>query len=83
MINQPLPLLLEMVADADDEKVDIVRGINVGWAIELKLGMVEFPLPKHRHVIKKPVAKACFNVQAQATAGNGQRFSPKFSMISY
>jgi len=57
-----------MVADADDKKVDIVRRINVSGAIELKLSMVEFPLPKHRHVIEKPVAKACLNVQAQATA---------------
>ena len=72
-------ILLEMVAD--DEKVDIVRGINVGGAIEPKPGVIEFPFPERRQVIEKPVAKACLNVHAQDTAGNGQRISPKLPIF--
>jgi len=70
-----------MVAYADNEKVDIVRGINMSGAIKLKLGVVELPLPEYRQVIEKPVAKACLNVYAQTTAGNGQRFSPKLPVF--
>lgn len=74
-------ILLEMVAYADDEKVDTVSGINGGGAIELKPGVVELPFAEHRQVIEKSIAKAGLNVQAQATAGNGQRISPKLPIF--
>src|SRR5262245_27101559 len=51
--------------------------MDTGGAIEEKSGVIEFPFPEHRQVIEKPVTKACLNVHAQDTTGNGERITSK------
>jgi hypothetical protein len=41
-----------MKADTHDHKVDVVRSVNDGRAVEPEPGMVELPLPEYGHVLK-------------------------------